>query len=137
MLLRYDITQWVLVATALLSGLISGQMLAIGIANWAARGSPEISWTLRFQLENKSFTKTMPPALIGPKVGIIGALFFVQGRAFPFMVASAFLTGVVLVITMACNTVLAGCVRSAHKSKRMCEGWLRLFQEPVGCEVGD
>ena len=103
MLLKYDITQWILVATALLSGLISGQMLAIGIANWAARSLPEMSWTLRFQLENKLFTKTMPPSLIGPTVGIIGALFFVQGRAFAFMVASAFFTGVVLVITMACN----------------------------------
>jgi uncharacterized membrane protein len=103
MLLKNDITQWVLVATALLSGLISGQMLAIGIANWAARGLPEMSWTLRFQLENKLFTKTMPPSLITPTVGIIGALFFVQGRAFAFMVASAFFTGVVLVITMACN----------------------------------
>jgi uncharacterized membrane protein len=30
-------------------------------------------------------------------------MFFVQGRAFAFMVASAFFTGVVLVITMACN----------------------------------
>jgi uncharacterized membrane protein len=36
-------------------------------------------------------------------VGIIGALFFVHGRAFMFMVASAFFTGVVLVITLACN----------------------------------
>jgi hypothetical protein len=51
--------QWVFAATALLSGIISGQMLAIGIANWAARGLPEVSWTLRFQLENKLFTKTM------------------------------------------------------------------------------
>jgi uncharacterized membrane protein len=97
------VTECVLVVTALLSGLISGQMLAIGIANWAARGLPEMSWTLRFQLENKLFTKTMPPSLIGPMVGIIGALFFVQGRAFMFMTASAFFTGVLLVITIACN----------------------------------
>jgi hypothetical protein len=102
-ILKHDILQWILVATALLSGTISGQMLAIGIANWAARDLPEMSWTLRFQAENKFFTSTMPPSLIGPMVGIIGALFFVQGRAFALMVASAFFTGIVLVITTACN----------------------------------
>jgi hypothetical protein len=40
-----EISQWVMAGTALLSGIISGQMLAIGIANWAARGLPEVSWT--------------------------------------------------------------------------------------------
>jgi hypothetical protein len=39
-----DIAQWVLVAAAVLSGLISGQMLAIAIANWAARDLPAMSW---------------------------------------------------------------------------------------------
>jgi hypothetical protein len=51
--------QWVLVAAALLSGLISGQVLAI--ANWAARDLHEMSWKVRFQVENKLFAKTMPP----------------------------------------------------------------------------
>jgi len=69
MMLKNDISQWVLAATALLSGLISGRMLAIWIANWAARELPEMSWTLRFQVENKLFTKTMPPSLMGPMVG--------------------------------------------------------------------
>ena len=103
MFLENDILQWVLVAAALLSGLISGQMLAIAIANWAARDLPEMRWTLRFQVENKLFTKTMPPSLIGVMVAIIGALFLVKGRAFSFMLASALFTAVVFVITMACN----------------------------------
>ena len=47
-------------------GLIAGQMLAIGIANYAARVLPETSWTLRFQSENNLFAKTMPPFLIAP-----------------------------------------------------------------------
>jgi uncharacterized membrane protein len=101
--LKNDILQWVMFATALLSGLISGQMLAIAIANWAARDLPEMSWTLRFQAENRLFTKTMPPSLMTPTVGILGTLFFLQSRSFAFMVASAFFTGVVLVITLACN----------------------------------
>ena len=122
MLFTSDIAQWVLAATALLSGIISGQMLAIGIANWAARGLPEMSWTLRFQLENKLFTKTMPPSLIGPMVGIIGALFFVQGRALTFMVAAAFFTGVVLVITMACNVPINNQV-SAWTAGRAPPAW--------------
>jgi hypothetical protein len=33
-------------------GLIAGQMLAIGRANYAARGLPETTWTLRFHSEN-------------------------------------------------------------------------------------
>jgi hypothetical protein len=76
MILKNDILQLVLFATALLSGLISGQMLAIALANWAARDLPELSWTLRFQVENKLFTKTMPPSLMAPTAGTIGTLFF-------------------------------------------------------------
>ena len=56
-------------------GIIAGQMLAIGIANYAARGLPETSWTLRFQSENDLFAKTMPPFLIAPTIGL-GTLFF-------------------------------------------------------------
>jgi hypothetical protein len=40
------------------AGLIAGQMLAIGIANYAARALPERSWTLRFQSENDLFTNS-------------------------------------------------------------------------------
>src|ERR1700691_1784977 len=50
-------------------GLIAGQMLAIGIANYAARGLPEMSWTLRFQSENALSTQTMPPFLIAAAIG--------------------------------------------------------------------
>ena len=52
-------------------GLIAGQMLAIAIANYAALGLPETSWTLRFQSENRLFTKTMPPFLIAPTIGLV------------------------------------------------------------------
>jgi hypothetical protein len=48
------------------SGLLAGQMLAIGLANLANRGQPEAEWTRRFQFENALFTKTMPVALMGP-----------------------------------------------------------------------
>ena len=58
-------------------GLIAGQMLAISIANYAARGLPETSWTLRFQSENDLFAKTMPPFLIAPAIGLL-ALFFLH-----------------------------------------------------------
>jgi len=103
MLSSNNLTRWDLFASTLLCGLISGQMLAIGIANWAARGLPETSWTLRFQTENNLFTKTMPPSLIVPTIGVVVALFCVKGRAFAFMVASAFFIGAVLVVTIAYN----------------------------------
>jgi hypothetical protein len=60
-------------------GLIAGQMLAIGIANYAARGLPETSWTLRFQSENDLFAKTMPPFLITPAIGLV--TFFILSGA--------------------------------------------------------
>ena len=53
-------TPAVAVISELIAGLIAGQMLAIRLANHATRSLPEKNWTLRFQVENKLFTKTMP-----------------------------------------------------------------------------
>jgi uncharacterized membrane protein len=103
MILENDTLHWFVGGVALLSGLMSGQMLAIWIANWAARTLPEMNWTLRFQVENKLFTKTMPPSLVVPALGIIVSLFILKGRAFELMATCAFFTGVVLVVTLLCN----------------------------------
>ena len=61
----------VAICSVLAAGLIAGQMLAIAIANYAALGLPETSWTLRFQSENTLFSKTMPPFLIAPTIGLV------------------------------------------------------------------
>jgi hypothetical protein len=49
-----NVLRSVAIASIFFLGLIAGQMLAIGIANYAARGLPETSWTLRFQAENSA-----------------------------------------------------------------------------------
>ena len=69
-------------------GIIAGQMLAIAIANYAVLGLPETSWTLRFQSENDLFTKTMPPFLIAPTIGL-AALFFLTHEDARAMFAAA------------------------------------------------
>ena len=68
-------TPAVVVTSVILAGLIAGQMLAIALANHAALTLPETSWTLRFQVENKLFTKTMPPFLVLPLIGLIWSAF--------------------------------------------------------------
>jgi hypothetical protein len=47
-----------------LVGLVAGLLLGTGMAAWTARGLPESSWTMRFQLEDALFAKTMPPLFL-------------------------------------------------------------------------
>jgi hypothetical protein len=76
-------------------------MVGILIAGYAARGLPEESWTLRFQLENRLFTKTMPPSLLLPQIGLIALVPLTHDAVrWLFAVAAAF-TAIVLVITIA------------------------------------
>ena len=93
-------------------GLIAGQMLAIGIANYAARGLPETSWTLRFQSENDLFTKTMPPFLIAPAIGLVTLFFLPNDDARGMFAAAAVLILIVLAITMAINVPINRQVQS-------------------------
>jgi len=93
-------TPTVTVASVILAGLIAGQMLAIALANQAALSLPETSWTLRFQAENKLFTKTMPPFLLLPLVGLIGSAFLTESIPRILFSASCALEVIVLVITM-------------------------------------
>jgi uncharacterized membrane protein len=93
-------------------GLIAGQMLAIGIANYAARGLPETSWTLRFQSENDLFTKTMPPFLTAPAIGLVTLCFLSHDDARGMFAAAALLILIVLAITMAFNVPINKQVQS-------------------------
>jgi hypothetical protein len=73
-MMLYDIDASAMtVISAILTRLLAGQMLAIAIANHAARSLPERSLTLRFQAENKLFNKTMPASLLLPLFGLIGS----------------------------------------------------------------
>jgi Domain of unknown function (DUF1772) len=99
--MSYDMgTSAVAVISVILTGLIAGQMLAVGLANNAARSLPELSWTLRFQAENKLFTKTMPPSLLLPLVGLIWSALLTRSTQRGMFSAAAALEVIVLVITM-------------------------------------
>jgi len=97
------VLQAVAICSVFAVGLIAGQMLAIAIANYAARGLPETSWTLRFQSENDLFNKTMPPFLIAPAIGLVTLFFLANDDARGMFAAAAVLILIVLVITMALN----------------------------------
>jgi hypothetical protein len=81
-------------------GLLAGMMLGIFIAGYAARGLPEESWTRRFQLENRLFTKTMPPSLMLPLLGLIASVPLTRDAVRPLFAVAAILTAIVLVITI-------------------------------------
>jgi Domain of unknown function (DUF1772) len=91
----------VAIGSLLALGLLAGMMLGIFIAGYAARGLPEKSWTLRFQLENHLFTKTMPPALMLPLLGLVASVLLTRDTVRCLFAAATALTAVVLVITMA------------------------------------
>jgi uncharacterized membrane protein len=91
------------ISAVVLSGLISGQMLAIALANQAARTLPEKIWTLRFQAENAVFSKTMPAFLLLPLLGLVALAFVCESQQRLFFVASAALEAIVLAITAAIN----------------------------------
>jgi hypothetical protein len=98
----YDIdASEVIVISVILAGLLAGQMLAIAIANHAARSLPETSWTLRFQAENELFTMTMPASLLLPLFGLIGSAILTVSTQRGMFSAAVALEVVVLVITMA------------------------------------
>jgi hypothetical protein len=78
-----DISTWhaaLCVSAVVLSGLISGQMLAIALANQAAQTLPEKIWTLRFQVENALFSKTMPAFLLLPLLGLVALAFVCESQ---------------------------------------------------------
>jgi uncharacterized membrane protein len=99
--MSYDIgTSSVTAISVILGGLIAGQMLAIALANHAARKLPEASWTLRFQVEDKLFTKTMPLSLLLPIFGLICSAILTLSTQRALFSAAGALEVIVLVITM-------------------------------------
>jgi hypothetical protein len=91
----------VAIVTLTALGLLAGMMLGILIAGYAARGLPEESWTLRFQLENRLFTKTMPPSLMLPLLGLIALVPLTRDAVRYLFAVAAVLTAIVLVVTIA------------------------------------
>jgi len=104
-------------------GLIAGQMLAIGIANYAARGLPETSWTLRFQSENDLLAKTMPPFLKAPAIGLVPLFFLAHNDACWMFAAAAARILIVLAIRW----------QSMCRSTGRCNPGLQELLRRLGC----
>ena len=100
----YDVGTFAVTAiSVILSGLIAGQMLAIALTNHAALELPERAWTLRFQAENKLFTKTMPPSLLLPLFGLTCSAFLTLSMQRVMFSAAGALEVIVLAITLTIN----------------------------------
>jgi uncharacterized membrane protein len=135
--MTYEIgTSAITAISAILSGLIAGQMLAIALANHAARELPETSWTLRFQVEDKLFTKTMLPLF-----GLICSAFLTLSTQRGMFIAAGALEVIVLVITMTIEVPIntkvqswkAGCAPLTWTAIR--DRWLRYHWLRTGVGV--
>ena len=121
-------------------GLLAGMMLAIFIAGYAARGLPEESWTRRFQIENRLFTKTMPPSLMLPLLGLIASVPLTRDAVRSLFAVAAVLTALVLVITFALEVPInrqvaswmAGAAPANWAAVRDCWLWNHLARTIVG-----
>jgi hypothetical protein len=120
-------TYAITVITVTLCGLIAGQMLAIALANVAARKLPETSWTLRFQKENELFTKTMPASLLLPLAGLIGLAFWTPYSRQDMFILAGSLEAVVLAITMLVEVPI----------NKQVQTWQAGSAPPSGTEVRD
>jgi uncharacterized membrane protein len=96
----YDLTATIAVIS---SGLIAGQMLAIALSNHADKGQPASEWVRRFQLENRLFTRTMPPALLVPLLTLTGCAFVAANEERAGYGIAAIGMFAVLIITMMAN----------------------------------
>jgi hypothetical protein len=101
-----------MVIAVVTSGLIAGQMLAIGLANLADRGQPEAEWTRRFQFENALFTKTMPVALMVPLLASVICCFLADGSGRALFIGATAMMSVVLAITLTANVPINNQVAS-------------------------
>ena len=91
-------------ATALIAtlgvGVLAGILIGTGLAEYTAKGLPEISWTLRFQLEDRLFAKAMPPLMLGTLLALVAACVLGRGGSRVMLGASVICMLLVLVITV-------------------------------------
>ena len=62
-------------------GVFAGILIGTGLTGYTARGLPEISWTLQFQLEDQLFAKAMPPLMLGTLVALAAACVLGRGAS--------------------------------------------------------
>ncbi len=81
-------------------GLLAGILLGTGLAAFTARGLPESSWVLRFQLEDHLFAKAMPPLMLSTLFTLFVACVLARGHSRLLLGVSTFLMVMVLVVTI-------------------------------------
>ncbi len=93
-------------------GMMSGLMLATGLAGYADRALPETSWTLRFQREDALFAKVMPPFFLTALITLGWSSFLSTGTSRSLFAAAALLTVVIIAITLALQVPINKTVQS-------------------------
>jgi uncharacterized membrane protein len=88
-----------LIAT-LCVGVLAGILVGTGLTEYTAKGLPEISWTLRFQLEDHLFAKAMPPLMLGTLLALAAACILGRGGSRVMLGAAVIFMLLVLVITI-------------------------------------
>jgi uncharacterized membrane protein len=81
-------------------GLLAGILVGTGMTEFTARGLPESSWVLRFQLEDHLFAKAMPPLMLSTLLALIVAFVLAHGHSRWLFGASILFTLVVLAVTI-------------------------------------
>jgi len=89
----------VAVLAVVLIGLLAGLLVGTGLANLTAKGLPEASWTLRFQMEDALFAKAMPPLFLLTLVLLSASAVLSHGAARGLFAGAAVLMLFVLVFT--------------------------------------
>jgi uncharacterized membrane protein len=93
-------------------GMMSGLMLASGLAGYADRALPETSWTLRFQREDALFAKVMPPFFLVSLFSLAASSFLAAGNSRTLFGAAAVLTVGIIAITLALQVPINKTVQS-------------------------
>jgi len=81
-------------------GILAGILVGTGLTGYTAKGLPEISWTLHFQLEDRLFAKTMPPLMLGTALALGAACVFSHGTSRLMLGTAVICLLLVLVITV-------------------------------------
>jgi uncharacterized membrane protein len=81
-------------------GMVAGLMFGTGLAAYTAKGLPEKSYTLRFQLEDALFAKAMPPLMLATLILLAAAATLSAGGGRLLFAAAALLMLTVLFVTV-------------------------------------
>jgi uncharacterized membrane protein len=95
-----DTRNAVAVVATLGAGILAGILVGTGLAAFTAKGLPEASWVMRFQLEDRLFAKAMPPLMLITLLSLIAACLLAQGSSRSLFGVSVLFMILVLVVTV-------------------------------------